>query len=148
MGKVKCIKCKKHKPFRYFYKEKQKVNGLRSWCMPCSDAQASRWRKENPGSVRGHALKARHGISLKEYEAKLAEQQGVCAICKKKETSLNYKSKKLNPLAVDHDHSNGQIRGLLCGTCNRSLGGFKDSPLLLSSALEYIFKWHNLLKII
>ena len=41
-------------------------------------------------------------------------------------------------LAVDHNHKTGRVRGLLCGNCNTSLGGFKDNPALLNKAIRYI----------
>ena len=40
--------------------------------------------------------------------------------------------------AIDHNHITGHIRGLLCTTCNRALGLFKDSPKILESALDYL----------
>jgi hypothetical protein len=43
-------------------------------------------------------------------------------------------------LAVDHNHNTGKIRGLLCMTCNRALGLFKDSPELLEKAKQYILE--------
>jgi hypothetical protein len=51
----------------------------------------------------------------------LEAQQGVCAICKKPETVKNQKG-EIRSLAVDHDHSTGQVRGLLCFRCNGGLG--------------------------
>ena len=41
---------------------------------------------------------------------------------------------------LDHDHSSGRYRGVLCESCNRGLGFFFDSPELLESAIGYLNK--------
>lgn len=86
----------------------------------------------------GYELKRRFGLSKAKYEAMLAEQDGVCAICEKAETTV---IRGLNiTLAVDHCHTTGRVRGLLCTQCNRSLGGFRDDPALLEAAIAYLKK--------
>jgi hypothetical protein len=71
------------------------------------------------------------GIPAQAYQDKLTEQGGVCAIC-----GLGCVSGRR--LAADHDHQTGEFRGLLCGLCNASLGGFRDDPILLERAIEYL----------
>lgn len=61
------------------------------------------------------------------FNLKWDEQNGCCAICKQKAR-----------LVIDHDHSSGLMRGLLCYTHNTALGLFNDSPELLQSAIDYI----------
>ena len=75
-----------------------------------------------------------YGISLEEYNDILSEQKNVCAICKNECVS----GKKL---AVDHNHDNGKVRGLLCCRCNRGLGNFSDNLDLLRSAVLYLEKY-------
>ena len=77
-------------------------------------------------------LKRKYGIDEKEYDRLLLLQSGCCAICNKPTSS--YKRK----LAVDHDHLNGRIRGLLCVKCNGGLGCFEENPLLFDKAKEYL----------
>lgn len=62
----------------------------------------------------------------------LQAQSGVCAICKTKGAIDGHH------LAIDHDHKNGRIRGLLCSTCNKGLGQFKDKGSLLRAAITYL----------
>lgn len=83
----------------------------------------------------GH-LKRTYSITASEYSIMLEQQGNVCAICKKPETAI--RNGKLQLLAVDHCHSSGKIRALLCHKCNQGLGAFHDDPLLLRAAAEYI----------
>lgn len=74
-----------------------------------------------------------YGITQEEYDARLAEQGGRCAICKAPPEASRY-----GVLAVDHCHDKGHVRGLLCDKCNRLLGHWKDDPTLLRRAAEYL----------
>jgi Recombination endonuclease VII len=76
----------------------------------------------------GH-LKRRYGISRADYAALLARQGGVCAICGKPPEKT---------LCVDHCHSTGRIRGLLCRKCNFGLGCYAEDQAALIAALAYL----------
>jgi hypothetical protein len=73
-------------------------------------------------------------INADQYDAMLLEQNGVCAICQKEDPCNRL-------LAVDHCHSSGKIRALLCAACNKALGGFKDNPDILRKAALYIERY-------
>lgn len=77
----------------------------------------------------------KYGITIEEYEAKLAAQGGVCMLCG---TPAPGGIKAASRLHVDHDHVTGLNRDLLCMNCNRGLGYFKDDPALMRAAAEYI----------
>ena len=77
--------------------------------------------------------KRNYGITLKEYEELIQEQNNVCAIC----GQVCSTGKKL---AIDHDHTTGKVRGLLCKNCNVALGQFKDSVDVLQKAIKYLEK--------
>lgn len=66
----------------------------------------------------------------------LAEQNGVCAICRRPSTRkvLDRKS----ALVIDHDHKTKKVRALLCNNCNTAIGLFKEDPEILTSAVEYL----------
>jgi hypothetical protein len=85
----------------------------------------------------GH-LKRTFNITLEQYNEMLNGQNNVCAICRKPETKVFKKTGKINDLAVDHCHSSGKIRGLLCWRCNTAIGRFEDSTDLLQNAIEYL----------
>lgn len=80
-------------------------------------------------------LKKDFGISLEEYKRLNEEQDGKCAICGGKRMYGNKTG-----LAVDHNHSTGAIRGLLCDPCNLGLGKFNDDLELLTKAISYLQK--------
>lgn len=98
------------------------------------------YRDNDPRGHRDKDLRRNFGIDgMAEYDRMFAEQGGVCAICFQPETEKRL-GKSL-PLVVDHDHANGLPRALLCGSCNRGLGKFRDSPDLLRKAALYIEHW-------
>ena len=112
-----CTKCKRELLFEEFHKNTKTRDGLRSDCKRCK-AVSDR--------------KAKYGIHNNKYKDLYAEQKCLCAIC-------------LIPLAkvrvcVDHDHSTGKIRGLLCEKCNTGLGLFRDHPVIVSRAVQYLEK--------
>jgi hypothetical protein len=69
-----------------------------------------------------------YGLTAEDY-AELVRTHDGCAICQEK-----------SKLGVDHNHTTGKVRGLLCQACNRGLGHFKDSPSLLEKAKEYVLE--------
>lgn len=86
------------------------------------NARAREWRKKNKSLVdlngRIGNLRRRWGLTIEQYDAMLDAQGGVCAIC----GTHNQNKRRF---AVDHDHSIGTIRGLLCVLCNTSLGMYE-----------------------
>jgi len=107
-----------------------------------------RWQVENPEKYRAKQreyretgrkklsdrkshLKRKYGMTLDDYEAMLAAQGGVCAICGKPRPEER-------TLHVDHDHETGEIRGLLCFRCNNALGDFDDDYELFQAAADYL----------
>lgn len=101
-------------------------------------------RENNPEKAKAIARekmlrrgKIQHGwekaLSVEEYDSMLQIQGGVCAICEAP-------PKPERRLAVDHCHSTGKIRGLLCTACNLTLGRFKDDAGRFEAAAEYLRK--------
>ena len=78
------------------------------------------------------------GISAEKYEEMLMSQDSKCAICSIHIDEYRKTSQNNKVFAVDHCHSTGSIRGLLCCKCNRGLGYFKDDPALLHKAISYL----------
>ena len=88
-------------------------------------------RGRYPACSRRAHLKRTFGITQEEYEARLREQGGGCAVCGRP-------PKPGKSLHVDHDHETGYVRGLLCFSCNAALGHFQDDLDRIDAALTYV----------
>ena len=102
------------------------------WASNCKDCESLRKRvyaQENAEVVRDRQLKNYYGLDLTTYRCMFLSQGGLCNICK---------CPSEESLCVDHCHSTGEIRGLLCRTCNVALGLLNDDPELLESALIHL----------
>ncbi len=163
-----CTKCHKNKSLDQFVKNQQSKDGLTYWCKSCyqiyqkkrydpakAKQQSQKYRienleiiklkdqkrkkifnanPENKLKTKNRHLKNRYNISLSEYNDMLYDQNFCCKICKDPEKTAN----KLGGLVVDHDHSTGLVRGLLCPTCNLVLGYAKDSITIFLSCINYL----------
>ena len=118
MELLTCTKCKEEKPstLEFFPPHNKKRNGFDSWCRYCRATYRSEINRGRHRGVIGDEL-------LKEIKRDITQ----CVICGDE-----------GPLVVDHCHETGQIRGMLCNHCNRGLGHFRDDPVLLEFAAEYL----------
>lgn len=91
-------------------------------------------KKNNPEEhkrrLRKYRIKVLYGLSEEELHALYAKQEGRCAICKRPEGE--------KALCVDHDHNTGEVRGLLCNSCNAMLGYAGDNTEILRRAIYYV----------
>lgn len=81
-------------------------------------------------------VKHRFGLDEETYRAMIKTHSNKCAICGEEETLVQ--KGKLTRLSIDHCHSTGKVRGLLCSRCNHGIGEFRDSPDLLEKAIDYL----------
>ena len=132
-----CKKCGEVKDVKLFYKRSREKDGYNPHCKSCVSA----YEKTVSAEVRrGYHLKRYFNMTLEDYNAMLKDQKGVCAICGSEETTA--RAGKPQPLSVDHCHTTGTIRGLLCNACNRALGKFKDDVSILRNAVSYLEKYN------
>jgi len=96
------------------------------------------YRKANPEKEKKRRLKEEFDLSLEQYQEMHDNQDGKCAICGLPETQM--RDGKIKALAVDHNHSTGKIRELLCSDCNTGIGKLKDDPKILLKAAAYLEK--------
>lgn len=124
VGSKHCMRCREVLPVSAFGPNRARDDGLQEYCRPCKRSYANALYAR----TRGQSL-YRYGMTVEDYDRMLAEQEGRCAACG------DVPTKRLH---VDHDHSTGQVRGLLCGECNLGIGKFKDDPERLESAARYL----------
>lgn len=144
-----CTKCFVSKSLNEYHKHKYGKLGLNPVCKKCRltvrhtnyinnksyyAKQTMIYQKNNPEKRHGYRLVAKYGITTEIYNKMLEEQDYKCKICK----TVNSGSSNKRKLSVDHNHSTGKVRGLLCDNCNKSLGLLKDSIDTLKNMIDYL----------
>jgi hypothetical protein len=155
-----CSSCKERKPDSEFGKSTVGPSGFNWRCKQCvrdsanerryGDIELARAKDRAKDRVRyaknrekrkeasaNTAIKTKYGIARNAVEEMLAAQNGKCAICFK-DIFFRKSSPPNSRVNVDHDHSTGAVRGLLCGPCNVGLGRFSDDKQKLRSAISYL----------
>jgi hypothetical protein len=132
VGVKRCPGCGQLKAADDFPRNRRSKDGLAFYCKPCHNARGRESKARLYGGSRHYHLTRRYGIGAKDVERLIAEQGGVCAICRRPD-----------PEHVDHDHATGAVRGVLCFNCNGGLGQFRDSPVFLAAAIEYLARPHG-----
>ncbi len=156
-----CSRCDRDLPVDAFYVRKTRTSGYSCHCKKCTceyardygsknkkrrnksakrryhansskqKARAKTWRENNAERRRNAYLKRRFGITLADYNMMLENQEHRCAGCRREFSAA------LIP-AVDHCHSTGNVRGLLCSFCNRGIGLMYDDPSTLLRLIDYL----------
>ena len=96
----------------------------------CKKCRNAKYYIDNPNKHREILLQRRYGISIETYNKLYLEQKGCCDICKKHSTKF-----KQN-LHVDHNHTTGKVRGLLCKVCNNNVGIYENNQIKIKEYLE------------
>ena len=138
-GSKVCTHCGERQDFRYFHVQSKSPDNYSGNCSDCSNDKQNKTRSQSKSKTavqrRKYTLK-KFGMTLQCYDKMLRDQNYSCAICGTKENIVHKKTAR--SFAVDHNHETGEVRGLLCNTCNRGLGLFKDNITVLESAAEYL----------
>jgi len=127
----RCSKCKIKKPESDFYKNHRN-------CKACHKEIVVKYQEKNPLKValsdRKHKISKKYNVSIDDYNLMFKAQKGRCAICNS--NSIGRKGAKY--FSIDHCHTTGKVRGLLCHNCNVILGKIKDSKEWLKNAIKYL----------
>lgn len=153
--RLRCKQCCHENRVNYYYKNQDEcIKKAGDWKKANRDRvneQVKLDRKINPDKYKNwqqkhmekegelYPMKAaarRRKITLEHYQELIDKQNNKCAICKQEETRMH--NGKLTRLCIDHCHSSGKVRGLLCHACNTAIGKFKDDVTLLNSAILYL----------
>lgn len=155
-GQHWCSKCQHLKPVDKFAKDPSRTSAPHS--RHCKACQSPRWKEYYVSDSEGHKSRAREryrqnkeeyriratlrkfNIDRDTYTRLMADSNNVCAICQK--PSNDKRNGVLKRLNIDHNHSTGKVRGLLCQFCNTGIGMFLDNIELLAKAINYLEK-HN-----
>ena len=130
MGTKTCPKCGEEKPTDDFYFQRRA-------CKPCVREHQRRFRNAQPDYNHSRNLQRRYGLSVDEYQTLLANQNFACPICEVEiSNTIEYKGKR--PVAVDHNHETGDVRGILCSMCNLMLGHARENTSILYRAIVYL----------
>jgi Recombination endonuclease VII len=152
-----CTKCKQDKDVSLFHKDKKKVSGYTSWCKECRNTARADiyWKDPEHGrnraksyresltaeqryiSNRNTKLKQAYGLTHEQVEEMKRLQDYKCYVCNKQESEAGTKG-----LVVDHNHTTGQIRKMLCGPCNTALGLLNEDVGIFTSLIKYVEE-HN-----
>jgi hypothetical protein len=159
-----CLKCNVLLPLDKFHKHSKTKDGFKTNCKKCRAEYETKYRKENTdkllereairrvrnaetirvsskkymqkssskGKRLAYRLENEYGLTLTDYDAMFESQNGKCKICRIDQDQM------VRRLCVDHCHSTGKIRGLLCDPCNRLLGQARDKIEVLESAINYL----------
>ena len=122
----RCPRCGETKSLAEFGKNRSNTSGLAAYCRPCHNVVSAETNTRLYGK-RGYRLRTRYGITAADFDKMVAVYEGMCWICRERPAEH-----------VDHDHETGEVRGVLCFTCNVGLGNFRDRPELLDRAHTYL----------
>lgn len=148
-----CTRCQADKPDEQFHKCAAKNSGRKSQCKVCRNlsrvqlarrnpgdkkARDKRWDEANPVRRREISLKSYYKTNFKSlnlsesgYLKMFDDQKNRCAIC---DVEFTGETKA----CLDHCHTTGKARALLCNCCNAGLGMFRDQEAFLESAIKYL----------
>lgn len=133
--KVYCTVCTKHLvPTEFRVRKKGDKEYYLSSCIDCTNKKKREYtnkiEEEGFTKTRKYELKSKYNLTIKQYVEMIKSCENSCEICQTSFTQTD--------IHVDHCHTSGEVRGLLCFDCNTGLGRYKDSEGLLLKAIEYL----------
>lgn len=134
---AKCYSCGVIKPSSEFDVDSGLFRGIKGECKKCRLIQKSIYCKKHPEyfrlKARENHYQRRYGISVEQKTALWEKQDKKCAVCDRDLPTFS-------SAQLDHDHSTGENRGILCWKCNSALGNVDDSISRLKKLISYLRK--------
>lgn len=134
-----CKTCKQALPLSEYWKQPKNAGGLSHNCKACHRAYAKQHARKHRATEKGRlkyrnwVLKRNYGIDVEAYDLMLWMQDGACRICKSVKPGGRW-----GKFHVDHCHTTGRVRGLLCSRCNVAVGLLADCTDNLARATDYL----------
>jgi hypothetical protein len=152
-----CLNCNIAKPLSEYHKDKSRKSGLREKCKSCRCKHPENVFKKciacnSSFTVKGFSkaqkycsdtcqiVYIKYKINKFDFFELLKLSNNKCSICNKEERNVDIRTGKIYRLSIDHCHTTGKVRGLLCSSCNAGLGYFKDDIDIMKKAILYIKK--------
>lgn len=132
-----CRLCKEEQGLTEFYKASSGTrDGLRHECKTCINKNSLIYYDKNKEHLvskrKEYYFRTTYSLTIEELEQMKAEQANKCLCCEEEK-----------PLVVDHCHSTGRIRGLLCSTCNQAIGSAYENTNTLRNMITYLERQTN-----
>lgn len=128
-----CSKCGVEKSLTSFYKARRGLCGRAAACIECERIRQKKFYRTEAGNLSKLKYRTKqYGITIETLESLKKSQGYKCAICGIPEGQLS------RDLHIDHCHSTGKVRGLLCFACNGSLGKVGDNIEILEKMIGYL----------
>ena len=121
-----CGTCKTVHDIDNFPNDKRYPDGKSYRCKPCHSEYNKAYKARKKAELKEYRIRVKYGLTLDEYQ-EMVETTPHCPICGSEE-----------PLVIDHDHSTGEVRGLICQPCNKGLGFFRDNIESMQNAITYL----------
>lgn len=133
-----CIRCEKILPREAFGFSKSSKYHLKTICRKCTTKDHAIWMRKTTSKPksREYRLKRVYGITQVDFETMLIRQNKLCANCAE---VLENKSMGKS-ICIDHNHTTGRVRGILCHKCN-SMSGAIERPGFLKEVMQYFAKY-------
>jgi len=130
-----CTTCKVEKDIQEFYLRggKASPNSRKAKCKKCEIERVK--QSHDPVKYREAHLKRKYGMTMEDYDRMLAGQNHQCAACPTTEPGGRHSS---DYFVVDHCHTTGKVRGLLCHNCNTALGLLHDDLEKIKALENYL----------
>ena len=145
-----CVTCLRALPLTCFAKNKQCVGGRRKHCRDCLKQKRPRGQSDRDrDKARYKTLRRKswaadnfyrrvYGISLEDYARMLNNQNLLCGCCGDR---LNHNTND-RATHLDHNHSTGTVRAIVCRRCNSLIGLCNESEEYLAAVANYL-RMHN-----